>query len=59
MENIENAPKNSHRLLDILMDSMPKTPDKAPVEREIRGDGASAPETVKNEAQGEKVDLLA
>ena len=58
MENIDAARKNNHLLLDVLMDSMPKMPEQIP-EGGARGLQASTPEIVKNEAQGEKVDLLA
>ena len=58
MENIDVTLKNNHLLLDVLMDSMPKMPDQIPVGGAGRNQ-ASTPETVKNETQGEKVDLLA
>ena len=58
MENIDTAQKNNHLLLDILMDSMPKMPEQVPA-GDVRGHQASTPEIVKNDAQGEKVDLLA
>jgi hypothetical protein len=56
MENIDTARKNSQLLLDILMDSMPKMPEKAP-EGNSRERASSAPETVRT--GGGKVDLLA
>ena len=58
MESIETTKKINHLLLDVLMDSMPKMPDQVPA----GGGGshqASTPETIKNEATGEKVNLLA
>ena len=58
MENIDSAQKSTHLLLDILMDSMPKMPEQVSAGG-ARGHQASTPEIVKNEAQGEKVDLLA
>jgi len=56
MENIDAAQKSAHLLLDILMDSMPKMPEQVPIGSR---EPASTPEIVKNETQGEKVDLLA
>ncbi|MDR3200192.1 MAG: hypothetical protein LBT68_01925 [Spirochaetales bacterium] len=56
MENIDTAQKNQHLLLDLLMDSMPKTPEAVV---ETQGERVSAPETVKTESQGDKIDLLA
>jgi hypothetical protein len=53
MENIDTA-QNQHLLLDLLMDSMPKTPEAA-----AQGERVVEPETVKTESQGDKIDLLA
>ena len=58
MENIDAARKSGHLLLDVLMDSMPKMPEQT-LEGGARGLQASTPETIKNDTQGEKVDLLA
>jgi hypothetical protein len=55
MENIDAAGKNQLLLLDMLMDSMPKTPEPAPETAEAGG----AAETVKTDSRGDKIDLLA
>ncbi|MDR1625371.1 MAG: hypothetical protein LBT33_02430 [Spirochaetia bacterium] len=55
MENIDAAGKNQHLLLDLLMDSMPKTPEPSTETAET----GSVPEAVKTEPQGDKIDLLA
>jgi hypothetical protein len=55
MENIDAAGKNQQLLLDLLMDSMPKTPEPAPEGKETGG----APETAKTDSQGDNIDLLA
>jgi hypothetical protein len=55
MENIDAAGKNQHLLLDLLMDSMPKTPELAPKTQEA----GNAPESVKTDSQGDTIDLLA
>ncbi|MDR1933455.1 MAG: hypothetical protein LBQ57_11625 [Spirochaetales bacterium] len=55
MENIDATGKNQRLLLDLLMESMPKTPELPAETRE----STDAPESVKTEPHGEKIDLLA
>jgi hypothetical protein len=55
MENIDATGKNQLLLLDVLMDSMPKTPELTP-EPKKTGD---SPEAVKTDPRGDTIDLLA
>jgi hypothetical protein len=55
MENIDAAQKNGQNLLNILMESLPKLPEPAGTPE----NDASAPDAVKTESQGDKINLLA